>query len=127
MTALFEPWHQSNIWSALPVHLVHLNTPGASENGPVNPHSALIWTINHKETRLALNYGPLVVNWDKSQSLKICMSIIMRDNSRCSFWETQKWFYMRSQLKEKGRPVVQEFTQVLVFLFCILSQLHVSL
>ncbi len=61
---------KSTIWSALPVHLLHLNTPCASENGPVSPHPALIWTINHKKTCLALNYSPLVVSWDKLQSLR---------------------------------------------------------
>lgn len=45
---------------------------------------------------MALNYGPLVseagINW-------LCMTVIMRDNSRCSFWEVRKWCYMRPELK----------------------------
>lgn len=56
-------------WSALPVDLLCLDTASVSENGPVNPLNAPISTINHKKTCLALNYGPLAVNWDKLQRL----------------------------------------------------------
>lgn len=51
---------------ALPVHLFHLHSACFS----VNPHSALICSINQRKTCLALSISPLVENWDRLQSLR---------------------------------------------------------